>query len=208
NRLAIFLATLERKIVGRLSILEADQPPQHRWIVSIHEEAYTITLHVTPQFQIGDLKLDTGNLLAPTCFDGLIPTEEQAEEQEGDQVGEKKKGYTAVVLIPYQNLRALISNFTAPNLMEYFINQALTEYLPDTELWLQIKTSCMEADIQSWPGHTMSLAIEASLRAQDYEVFEHLARNGQAKLCCNPFSAVEKAAIMKPSCISESLLQK
>ncbi|KAK4658664.1 hypothetical protein QC762_103545 [Podospora pseudocomata] len=205
NGLAVFLATLERKIVGRLSIPEADKPLQHRSVTSIQEENHTMmTLHLTPPLQVSNVKLDIGNLLVPTYFGGLKPVEEHVEEHDADQKprGTQRSRLAAVVLIPYQNLRAMTGAFTTPAITECFITQALAD------LWFQIKTFCMEAHIQSWPEDTILLTIEASLRAQDYEAFVHVASNGQIELSQTLVSAVEKAVMMRPGCIHHPLLQK
>ncbi|KAK4205189.1 hypothetical protein QBC40DRAFT_302856 [Triangularia verruculosa] len=190
---------MKRKIFGRLSIVDITQPPQHREIAAIGEEKYTLTLHITPQLEVADLELDTGNLLAPTCFDGLTPSEEQVEEQDAD---------TAAILIPYRNLRTVIKDFTRPALVEYFIDRALIDYLPHTDLWHHIKAVSTEADVQNWPERTISLAIEASLRAQDYEAFEHITSNGQNKSSCDLVAIVEKATMMRPGCFDEPQLQR
>ncbi|KAK4672495.1 hypothetical protein QC763_103545 [Podospora pseudopauciseta] len=200
NGLSVFLATLERKIVGRLSIPEADKRLQHRSVTSIQEENHTMTLHLTPQhltpqLQVSNVKLDIGNLLVPTYFDGLKPVEEYVEEHDADQ---------AVVLIPYQNFRAMTGAFTTPAITECFITQALADYLPHADLWFQIKTFCMEAHIQSWPEDTILLTIEASLRAQDYEAFVHVASNGQIESSQKLVSAVEKAVVMRLGCLLSS----
>ncbi|KAK4647686.1 uncharacterized protein QC761_103545 [Podospora bellae-mahoneyi] len=210
NGLVVFLATLERKIVGRLSIPEADKPLQHRSVTSIQEENHTMTLHLTPQhltpqLQVSNVKLDIGNLLVPTYFDGLKQVEEHVEEHDADQVDQNRL-YIAVVLIPYQNLRAMTGAFTTPAITECFITQALADYLPHADLWFQIKTFCMEAHIQSWPEDTILLIIEASLRAQDYEAFVHVASNGQIESSQKLVSAVEKAVMMRPGCIHHPLL--
>ncbi|VBB71699.1 Putative protein of unknown function [Podospora comata] len=97
--------------------------------------------------------------------------------------------------------------FTTPAITECFITQALADYLPRAELWFQIKTFCMEAHIQS-PEDTILLTIEASLRAQDYEAFVHVASNGQIESSQKLVSAVEKAVMMRPGCIHHPLLQK
>ncbi|KAK0747966.1 hypothetical protein B0T21DRAFT_278200 [Apiosordaria backusii] len=206
--LAVFVATLNRKVSGSLSMATADQPLQHRSIMSIREEKYTMTLHPTSELQVPDLEFDIGNLLVPTCFDGLTPTKEHVEEEEADEVSPGNGWCTAVILIPYQHIYLMIKDFTTPDLVKYFIDRALAEYIPNTDLWRLVKTLCMEADIQSWPEHIISLAIEASLRAEDYEVFEHVARNGYIKSSCDLVITMEKAAIRRPGCFNEPLMQK
>lgn len=166
--------------------------------------------HLTPQLQVPNVKLDIGNLLVSTYFDGLKPVEEHVKEHDADQKprGTQRSRLAAVVLIPYQNLRAMTGAFTTPAITECFITQALADYLPRADLWFQIKTFCMEAHIQSWPEDTILLTIEASLRAQDYEAFVHVASNGQIESSQKLVSAVEKAVMMRPGCIHHPLLQK